>query len=93
MSEECPICLYDIEDNTLLVTICCKNSIHQECFKKCIITCPFCRAQFTIRYNDGVEEEVECTRISYLVFMATLLCATFFMMVIFLPIIIVTSRT
>ena len=76
MSEECPICFCD---NTLLVTICCKNSIHEECFKKCKGKCPFCRAQFIV-----YEDEIESTRISYLVFLATLMCTTFFMMVIFL---------
>lgn len=84
--EECPICLYDIEDCTLLVTICCKNSIHQECFKKCKGKCPFCRAQFVVY----VEDEIESTRIEYLVFLATLMCTTFFMMVIFLPAILIS---
>ena len=94
--EECPICSYDIEENALLVTICCKNHIHQECFKNCIIMCtgkcPFCRTQFTIRYNNEIEEEIECTRISHLIIMATLLCVTFFMMVIFLPIILLSNQ-
>lgn len=91
MSEnECPICSYDIEDHTLLVTICCKNHIHQECFKNCIIMCtgkcPFCRAQFIVEY----EKELEITRIKYLVFMATLVCVTFFVMIIFLPPILIS---
>ena len=85
MSEdECPICFCD---NTRFVTICCKNSIHEECFKKCKGKCPFCRAQFLVTY----EEEIESTRIQYFVFMATLLCMAFFAMVLFLPIIL-TSR-
>ena len=86
--EECPICFCD---NTRFVTTCCKNSIHEECFRKCVVACtgkcPFCRAQFIVTY----EHEIESTRIQYLVFMATLMCTTFFMMVLFLPIIL-TSR-
>ena len=86
--EECPICFCD---NTRFVTICCKNSIHEECFKKCISTCmgkcPFCRAQFFVTY----EKEIESTRIQYLVFMATLLCMAFFATVIFLPAILISK--
>ena len=67
----------------VFVTICCKNSIHEECFIKCVSTCmgkcPFCRVQFLVTY----EKEIESTRIQYLVFMATLLCMAFFAAVIF----------
>ena len=86
--EECPICFCD---NTGFVTICCKNSIHEECFKKCIVMCtgkcPFCRAQFLVAY----EQEIEIIRIKYLVFMATLLCIAFLAMVIFLPAILISK--
>jgi hypothetical protein len=44
--------------------------------------CPFCRAQFTITRNENDEEEV-----AYSIFLTALLCMTFLVMVVFIPLI------
>jgi hypothetical protein len=46
MFEECTICAYELHQN-LLVTSCCNQLIHKNCFNNCLIynnaRCPFCR--------------------------------------------------
>jgi hypothetical protein len=48
----------------------------------CMGKCPFCRAQFTITRNENDEEEV-----AYSIFLTALLCMTFLVMVVFIPLI------
>jgi len=46
MFEECTICAYELRQN-ILVTSCCNQLIHKNCFNNCLIynnaRCPFCR--------------------------------------------------
>jgi len=49
MSDECPICFYEMEDDWC--TPCCGNNMHYECFKECCTersSCPLCRSHVIV---------------------------------------------
>ena len=49
MSEECPICFYEMEGDWS--TPCCGNNMHNDCFKECCIeisSCPLCRSHVIV---------------------------------------------
>jgi hypothetical protein len=43
--QTCPICM-DEDDGTIWMTACCGNTIHEQCYSRCVQryhSCPFCR--------------------------------------------------
>ena len=43
--EECPICFEPNENSTTVHVHCCKQTMHLNCYYKCLPTCPMCRAE------------------------------------------------
>ena len=80
MTTECPICFEIIDNN--YNTICCGQSIHEECFNGCQQInnkCPFCRKEIQIAI---IPKKLELCKI----ICSFITCCMFFL-VIFFPLV------